>query len=169
VRTARPEAWILYKPHPDVVAGNRRGEAASERLREFCDQLIMDCDIIHCLELADEVHTLTSLTGFEALLRGIPVTTYGRPFYAGWGLTRDLLDFPRRHRTLQLDQLVAGTLILYPRYYDWRSGLFTTPERTLDRLRDERAAAATRPKPRHPYLERQMRKLGYLVRGLVPK
>ena len=169
VRTAMPEAWILYKPHPDVVAGNRRGETTNERLLDLCDQLVMDCDIVSCLELVDEVHTLTSLTGFEALLRGIPVTTYGRPFYAGWGLTRDRLDFPRRHRVLHLNELVAGTLILYPSYYDWRSGVFTTPERTLDRLRDERVAATVRPKPRHPYLERQIRKLGYLVRGLAPR
>ena len=38
----------------------------------------------------DRVVCMTSLMGFEALLRGIPVTTFGRPFYAGWGLTRDL-------------------------------------------------------------------------------
>ena len=30
VREARPDAWIVYKPHPDVVAGNRRGEAVSD-------------------------------------------------------------------------------------------------------------------------------------------
>ena len=39
------------------------------------------------LGIVDEVHTLTSLTGFEALLRGIEVHAYGGPFYAGWGLT----------------------------------------------------------------------------------
>ena len=113
------------------------------------------------------MHTLTSLTGFEALLRAIPVWTYGRPFYAGWGLTQDRLDCPRRGRQLSLDELVAGTLLRYPRYYDWRSGLFTTPERILDRLIEERTAAANRRQPLSPYLARQLRKLGYLARGLI--
>jgi capsular polysaccharide export protein len=44
------------------------------------------------------------------------VWTFGRPFYAGWGLTTDALDFPRRHRRLTLDELVAGALIAYPVY-----------------------------------------------------
>ena len=38
---------------------------------------------------------MTSLMGFEALLRGIPVTTLGTPFYAGWGLTTDLGPIPK--------------------------------------------------------------------------
>ena len=33
----------------------------------------------------DELHMLTSLSGFEALLRRVPVTVDGRPFYAGLG------------------------------------------------------------------------------------
>ena len=36
------------------------------------------------------METMTSLAGFEALLRGKPVTTHGQPFYAGWGLTEDI-------------------------------------------------------------------------------
>ncbi|SKO88612.1 Capsule polysaccharide biosynthesis protein [Mycobacteroides abscessus subsp. massiliense] len=59
---------------------------------------------------------MTSLTGFEALLRGKKVSCYGLPFYAGWGLTQDLLSIPRRSRRLELWQLIAGTLIHYPDY-----------------------------------------------------
>ncbi len=61
----------------------------------------------------DELHTLTSLAGFEALLRGRRVVVYGRPFYAGWGLTTDLAQIDRGRR-LTLEELVAGALILYP-------------------------------------------------------
>ena len=70
------------------------------------------------LDKVDEVHTMTSLVGFEALIRGKKVTTYGLPFYAGWGLTQDMKNMPRRTRILTLDALVAGTLICYPRYID---------------------------------------------------
>jgi len=57
------------------------------------------------------------LAGFEALLRGVSVHTWGTPFYAGWGLTSDHAPpCPRRTRKLSIDELVAGTLILYPTY-----------------------------------------------------
>jgi capsular polysaccharide export protein len=79
--------------------------------------------------MVDEVHVNTSLAGFEALLRLKPVTTYGVPFYAGWGLTRDLGDVPaRRTRKRTLDELVAAALLLYPRYLDPVSKLPCPPE-----------------------------------------
>jgi capsular polysaccharide export protein len=83
----------------------------------------------------DAVHVLTSLAGFEALLRGRAVTCHGTPFYAGWGLTRDLAPVPaRRGRALTLDALVAGVLILYPRYLDPVSGLPCPPEVLVERM-----------------------------------
>ena len=91
VRAAHPEAVILYKPHPDVEAGLRSGALGTEAL---ADVVLSGTDPVAALALADEVHTMTSLLGFEALLRGLPVTTYGVPFYAGWGLTTDLSDVP---------------------------------------------------------------------------
>jgi len=116
VRAARPDAFIVYKPHPDVEAGLRPGAAAPEDLDRLADQVAANASIAHLLDQVDEVHTLTSLAGFEALLKGLQVYTYGLPFYAGWGLTFDRERCARRTRRLGLDQLVAGALILYPRY-----------------------------------------------------
>ena len=74
--------------------------------------------------MVDEVHVNTSLAGFEALLRGKAVTTYGVPFYAGWGLTRDLGPVPaRRTAKRSIDELVAAALLIYPRYLDPVTGL----------------------------------------------
>ena len=86
------------------------------------------------LNQVDEVHVMTSLTGFEALLRGIKVVCYGQPFYAGWGLSDDVIPVTRRHRLLSLDELVAASLILYPTYVSRRTGKITTPEQALDEL-----------------------------------
>jgi capsular polysaccharide export protein len=80
------------------------------------------------------VHTITSLAGFEALLRGRKVATYGQPFYAGWGLTTDNVPLNRRQRRLQIEELVAGTLILYPNYIDPVSRLLCGPEMLIARL-----------------------------------
>jgi len=49
---------------------------------------------------------MTSLSGFEALLRDKKVVTYGSPFYAGWGLTEDHAVTERRCRRRTLEELI---------------------------------------------------------------
>ncbi|QBQ98344.1 capsular biosynthesis protein [Paraburkholderia pallida] len=138
VRAQRPDAFIVYKPHPDVLSGNRQGLIEAAALADVVEQ---DADLISLIEVADEVHTLSSLSGFEALIRGKAVYTYGLPFYAGWGLTTDALAQPWRKRALSLDMLTAGALLHYPVYWNWSLRLFTTPEVIVRQL----AAAAARP------------------------
>ncbi|WP_337994260.1 hypothetical protein [Pseudomonas putida] len=118
VRANAPDAWIVYKPHPDVEAGKRRGFAPDHNQLGLADQVLCGVDITSLYDQIDEVHTLSSTAGFEALLRGLTVATYGTPFYAGWGLTHDHLPFARRTRRLTLDELVAGALLRYARYAD---------------------------------------------------
>lgn len=153
VRESRPDAYLVYKPHPDVLAGlrdgARAGTSAFEQARAFCDEIVTDVTMGKLLNQVDELHTLTSLAGFEALLRNKKVVTWGLPFYAGWGLTEDRApaDSPalqRRDRRLSLDELVAATLILYPTYVSRHSGAFTTPEQALNELQDWQAQGPTR-------------------------
>ena len=115
-REKKPDAYIVYKPHPDVLAGNRKGNIERQEALKYADCVMEEVSLPSLLELCDEVHTITSLSGFEALLRGKKVYTYGLPFYAGWGLTVDEKVCERRKRVLALEQLVAATYILYPRY-----------------------------------------------------
>ncbi len=134
-REAAPDAYIIYKPHPDVEAGHRVGAIPDERCLELADEIVRDQPISALIDLADEVHVNTSLAGFEALLRGRRVTTHGVPFYAGWGLTRDLGAVPhRRNAKRTLDELVAAVLLLYPRYLDPVTGLPCPPEILIRRL-----------------------------------
>jgi capsular polysaccharide export protein len=133
VRAANPDAFILYKPHPDVEAGHREGRIADEVATNFADIVIRDISTAVILAEIDELHTLTSLAGFEALLRGRRVVVYGRPFYAGWGLTVDLAGIDRGRR-LTIEELVAGALILYPRYLDPVTRLPCKPELVIERL-----------------------------------
>ncbi len=126
------DAMIVYKPHPDVLSGNRIGLLQAKNL---CHLVDTEADIISLIEQVDEVHTLSSLAGFDALLRGKKVVTYGMPFYAGWGLTEDkIVNIPYRSRAINLDMLVATALILYPTYWDWQKMQFTTPEATVSQL-----------------------------------
>ncbi|WP_444921212.1 capsular polysaccharide biosynthesis protein [Microbulbifer sp. CnH-101-G] len=150
VRAKHPDAHIIYKPHPDVVCGARKGEVPAVA-GSLYDTLIERGEISLLLDKVDEVHTMSSLCGFEALLREIKVVTYGLPFYAGWGLTEDTLLIDRelkafdlqsfklrRQRELKLDQLVAGVLLLYPVYVDPRSGEFINAETTIEILQQSR-------------------------------
>jgi len=116
VRAAHPQAWIVYKPHPDTEAGTRPGRLRDEQVLRYADQIVREVSVTALFPHIDAVHTMTSLVGFEALLRGVKVSTWGLPFYAGWGLTEDHLHTPRRTRRLSLDALVAGVLIRYPLY-----------------------------------------------------
>lgn len=132
VRAARPDAVILFKPHPDVEAGLRRGALTNP---DAADMIITGTDPAAMLAQVAEVHTMTSLMGFEALLRGVPVTTYGAPFYAGWGLTNDMSDVPpRRRATPRLEGLAHAALIDYPRYFDPKTGLPCPVEVAVERL-----------------------------------
>ncbi|WP_170357510.1 capsular polysaccharide biosynthesis protein [Ruegeria arenilitoris] len=116
VRAANPDAVLIYKPHPDVEAGLRDGRIDAEGL---ADVVLYEVDPALVLPEVQEVWTMTSLLGFEALLRGIQVTTLGAPFYAGWGLTTDLGSVPaRRGARPTVLGLAYATLIDYPRYFD---------------------------------------------------
>jgi capsular polysaccharide export protein len=171
-RRSRPEAFIVYKPHPDVASGNRDGKLALSEARRFADHVETGLSVVSCIDACDEVHTMTSLTGFDALLRGKKVVTYGQPFYAGWGLTEDRLPggaaFARRQRRLTLDELVAGALLRYPLYWDWQLHGYTTCEAVVRRIAEARRALEASGGLDHlraGYVRRQCRKLQVLARS----
>ena len=137
VKEQNPNAYIIYKPHPDVLSGNRVGHVSKEITDACANEIQTDVSIDSCIAVSDEIHTLTSGAGFDALLRGKAVFTYGMPFYAGWGLTTDHRKCERRSRTLTLDELIATTLILFPRYISPKTGKFCEVEQTLEELKEE--------------------------------
>ncbi|MDO4896563.1 MAG: capsular polysaccharide biosynthesis protein [Moraxella sp.] len=146
VRDDFPDDVIIYKPHPDVEAGLRVGRADNHHL---ADVVAHDVAMPDCLDVCDVVHTISSLTGFEALLRGKSVVCYGLPFYAGFGLTDDVSEddnvpknqaLIRRQRQdlppLKLCELIYGTLISYPMYHLPDGVGLATPEEVIAYLYD---------------------------------
>ncbi len=132
VREANPDAVLIYKPHPDVEVGLREGKVDAA---ELADVVATNADPAALLAQVDAVWTMTSLLGFEALLRGVKVTTLGAPFYAGWGLTTDLGVVPaRRGARPSVLGLVHAALIDYPRYIDPVTGAPCPVEVAVERL-----------------------------------
>ena len=140
-RRRNPDAFLLYKPHPDVEAGFRPGIIPEDEALAFADRIVAGISIVDLLDRVHHVETMTSLAGFEALIRGLTVATHGRPFYSGWGLSEDLAPGADRGRRLSLDELVAGAMILYARYLDPVAMKPCSPEQLLDRLSAAREAA----------------------------
>ena len=137
-REKSKDSYIIYKPHPDVLVGNRVGVIDKNDSLIYADEVVTEVGLDSVLEICDEVHTMTSLVGFEALMREKKVFTYGMPFYAGWGLTEDSVSLQRRDRELSLEELVFATLILYPKYIDPLSLKICEIEQFLESVEKER-------------------------------
>ncbi|MCA1494660.1 capsular polysaccharide biosynthesis protein [Ensifer sp. NBAIM29] len=139
-----PDAQVIYKPHPEVLKGTAEAKSNPALVRDIAMILTQDISLADALETIDHVYTITSLSGFEALLRGIKVTTVGCPFYSGWGLTDDRQPNPRRNRKLSIDEVFAAAYILYAKYLDPVTKRPIEIEEALDvlaRMRAEQMAA----------------------------
>jgi len=171
VRENNPDAYIIFKPHPDVISGNRKGTVTNTIIDQYCDLMLDDISVTDCLNVADEVHTMTSLVGFEALLREKKVVCYGLPFYSNWGLTEDRHRLERRNphqqNTTTLDQLVAATLILYPRYINWHTGNYTTPEFIVQQIKANIEQQGGKKTNKIPIAIRKLRQMKQLIKGIT--
>jgi capsular polysaccharide export protein len=134
VRESHRDAYIVYKPHPDVVARLRLPGRNDHEAVRWCDEVVTDAAMAELIDQVDEVQVLTSLAGFEALLRGKSVSCHGQPFYAGWGLTHEFEPHARRTRALELDELVYGALIAHPLYLSRDGKGLISPEEAIDAL-----------------------------------
>ncbi|WP_319496815.1 beta-3-deoxy-D-manno-oct-2-ulosonic acid transferase [uncultured Cohaesibacter sp.] len=141
-RERNPDAFILFKPHPDVTSGLRNGAVSQKDMLHYADAVETDVDIIRLINQCDSVETICSLAGFEALLRGKTVVAHGQPFYAGWGLTLDQTPIERRTRKRTLEELVYLTLIRYPNYVSPVSFLRCSAEEVVSALAERRQSKA---------------------------
>ncbi|SMB85462.1 capsular polysaccharide export protein [Pasteurella testudinis DSM 23072] len=165
VRSNNPDAYILYKPHPDVLSGNRIGAIEPHIALKYADDIIENINILNCIQQVDEVHTMTSLAGFEALLRNKIVHCYGLPFYSNWGLTVDHLPLTRRQRNLNLAQLIAAVLVYYPQYVDPQSRQMINAQTAIAILQQQKMQAKDNGLQRH-WIKKQLTKLKHLYLSL---
>lgn len=112
------DAYIVYKPHPEVWASMQAQGPAAQHMTLWCDECVGDVPLAQLLPKVNEVHVMSSLAGFEALLKGKKVSCYGQTFYAGWGLTHDMVPMLERPRQITLDELVAAVMISYPHVFN---------------------------------------------------
>src|SRR6478752_1725571 len=168
-----PDARIVIKVHPATVAGKKRGYLASRRSSGRVSVVSQDLNPQALLRRTRQLYVVSSQLGFEGLLAGVKVTCFGQAFYAGWGLTDDRQSCPRRSRRLRLEQLVAGALLIYPRYRHPLSGEPCEAEPVLEHLALQRRVFAENRRQfvcfdmsywKRPFVRRYLRAPGHRVR-----
>ena len=158
--------YIVYKPHPDVVQAGRAGHVPEHEALKWADRVVTDVDIFDCIQQCDQLHVMSSQAGFEALLQQKSVHCWGMPFYAGWGLTTDHIQCERRQKKRSLDALVYLALCHYPRYINWKTGRFTSPEALIEQLSTERKTYKQSGGKITGWLAKKHRKLCFLLDAL---
>ncbi|WP_298820865.1 hypothetical protein [uncultured Roseibium sp.] len=137
-RERNPDAYLVFKPHPDVETGLRKGRVPKNVALQYADEVAEAANIVDLIEAVDALETFSSLSGFEALLRSKEVIVHGAPFYAGWGLTKDLTEIEGRGRNRSMPELVYLAIVRYSRTIDPVSLLPCTPEYLVSRLSEQR-------------------------------
>ena len=139
-RADHPTAHIIIKTHPETRMGYRAGHFNAADLDDRM-QLVTHAIAPQDLSAAARaVYTVSSQMGFEAIWAGHRPVVFGQPFYAGWGLSRDIQPIDRRGRALTVEQLFAGAMILYPKWYDPCRDTLCSLEQVLDQLEAETRA-----------------------------
>lgn len=124
-----PEAQIWVKTHPDVLSGKKKGYLTD--LPQYTDRVRIiteDVNPASLIKLCEKVYCVTSQMGFEALLLGKKVVTFGVPWFAGWGVTDDrneavqLLVQQNRRKDRSLLQLFYAAYFDYSRYINPNTG-----------------------------------------------
>lgn len=137
-----PDADIIVKTHPDIIAAKGRKKGYYSGLKEH-DNIYLMTDAINPISLikyCDKVYVCSTQLGFESLMCGKETHVFGMPFYAGWGLTHDRQKCDRRTNTRSLEELFYIAYIMYSYYVNPRTNSRCEIEEAMDyllNLRDE--------------------------------
>lgn len=150
-RLENPAAEILYRPHPEIYRGFQKTRFKAEHVGGIVEVVSPDSPIMDILGTVDQIYTISSLSGLEALIRGIKVTTLGTPFYSGWGATDDRAT-EYKGRTLSPLEIFAGAYLLYPRYLVDGDDVISSVRSTVFRIVGDREILRIRQGNENPEL-----------------
>lgn len=142
-----PDADIIIKTHPDTIANKSERTGYYVKMQEQ-ERIFLQRSAINpicLLKEVDKVYVCSSQMGFEALMAGCQVVTFGIPFYAGWGMTDDRHPLlltkelkTRRSRNRSLEEIFYFAYIWYSHYVNPISGSTCEIEDALQHLIDLR-------------------------------
>lgn len=139
--TNKKDYDIIIKRHPDSISGGKECYFDNDTIafsKDIENLHVIDYNINpHSLfDIVDEVFVVTSGIGFEALMSDKKVYCFGVPFYAGYGLTQDMVEVPRRNKNITKDTLFFQVLVTHTRYYSPKLKSACQVEDVIDYLAD---------------------------------
>lgn len=142
-RSENPDAYLVYKPHPEVAYMPELQDSHISLVAPHVDLVLEDktVSLTTILKARPKMYVITSGAGFEGLLYGCAVRTVGGPFYAGWGLTSDLLPFPRRGQKKTVLELFCAAYLTYTKYCDLTHNKQVSLNTLVERLMREKETA----------------------------
>lgn len=134
-----PDCTVIVKTHPIQVAGNPSGVVGAYSGVVDSDRIVrVDWNInpYSLLGIVEKVYVQSSAFGFEALMAGKEVHTFGLPWYAGWGATVDAMEKPSRAAAgkRSVEELFGFFYLKYTRWFDPETGERCQIGQTLDRV-----------------------------------
>lgn len=134
-----PGRTVYFKRHPDSIK-QKMNSYRNRNIKEI--QVLPDWVSIDTIwDKCEAIYTVSSQVGFEALLRGKKVVTFGVPFYAGWGLSDDRVPISRREKNRSIEELFYITCIEHSVYIDPVSGSYIDLEDAIDLILQMRISA----------------------------
>lgn len=136
-----PNADIIIKTHPDAMGDNSLKPKCYYQNVQSHDNIYKLTEAINpisLIEYADKIYVCSSQFGFEALMCGKEVHTFGMPFYAGWGLTIDDLKCARRTKERSLEEIFYIAYIYMAQYVDPMTNQAYEIEDAIDYLIEQR-------------------------------
>jgi capsular polysaccharide export protein len=134
---------VYFKRHPDSILGNGKSFAVPNRPNVVV--LPDHVSINSIIDKAGKIYTLSSQVGFEGLLRGKEVVTFGQPFYSGWGITDDRNPQQRRVTKRTIEEIFHVACIQLSVYANPWNGTIIEMEEMFD-LVDDMRSRLLRPK-----------------------
>lgn len=121
-----PDHYILFKPHPDIMAGHVKGEDL-QQIKEYADVVDRSSSLISLINRADHILVMTSLAGLEAIIREKKVTVLGKPFYKGYGFCEgEEVSQLRKEEVSQLrkEDFIRSIYLDYPLYINTQNKFY---------------------------------------------
>ncbi|ASY69391.1 glycosyltransferase [Sinorhizobium fredii] len=137
-----PGRPIYFKRHPDSIQRNMN----SYRNRNIGEITVLPDEVTigSIIDRCDKIYTVSSQVGFEGLMRGKEVVTFGAPFYSGWGLTDDRSPVQRRSQRRTIEELFHVACINQSVYLNPDTGKLIEIEDLIDIILQMRADNAAR-------------------------
>ncbi|MBO6860645.1 hypothetical protein [Roseibium sp.] len=152
-----PGAEILVRIHPEAMTGRKLGHFSTKELHNISRYSAPVADALAggllrltpepinpwaLLEACSALYCVSSQLGFEGVMAGCTVHSFGESFYNGWGLTRDRTPKPTARRgPASLEAVFAATYFDYIHYFDPTDNTPTDFEWSTEALVRKRARA----------------------------